>query len=103
MRISKFAIPEIIFGRGSIVHLASCAKRVGARRVLFVSDSGLAKAGWVDRIQEILHEDAPYVFLYVPDALPAYSSRFVGVELGPGGIGQNFKDWYVPLDKRRHK
>ncbi len=33
MRISKFAIPEIIFGRGSIVHLASCAKRLGGRRV----------------------------------------------------------------------
>ena len=57
MRISKFAIPEIIFGRGSIVHLASCAKRVGARRVLLVSDQGLVGAGWVDRIQEILRDN----------------------------------------------
>ena len=39
MRISKFAIPEIIFGRGSIVHLASCAKRLGARRVLLVTSA----------------------------------------------------------------
>ena len=57
MRISKFAIPEIIFGRGSIVHLASCAKRVGARRVLLVSDQGLVGAGWVERIQEILRDN----------------------------------------------
>jgi len=57
MRISKFAIPEIIFGRGSIVHLASCAKRLGGRRVLLVSDPGLVGAGWVDRIMEILRDN----------------------------------------------
>ncbi|MGD9607947.1 MAG: iron-containing alcohol dehydrogenase [Desulfovibrionaceae bacterium] len=57
MRISKFAIPEIIFGRGSIVHLASCAKRLGGRRVLLVTDQGLVGAGWVDRIMEILRDN----------------------------------------------
>ncbi|EFL52660.1 iron-containing alcohol dehydrogenase [Solidesulfovibrio fructosivorans JJ]] len=57
MRISKFAIPEIIFGRGSIVHLASCAKRLGGRRVLLVSDQGLVAAGWVDRIMDILRDN----------------------------------------------
>lgn len=57
MRISKFAIPEIIFGRGSIVHLASCAKRLGGRRMLLVSDQGLVGAGWVDRIMEILRDN----------------------------------------------
>jgi len=57
MRISKFAIPEIIFGRGSIVHVASCAKRLGGRRVLLVSDAGLVGAGWVERIMEILREN----------------------------------------------
>ncbi len=57
MRISKFAIPEIIFGRGSIVHLASCAKRLGGRRVFLVSDQGLVEAGWVDRIMEILRDN----------------------------------------------
>ena len=57
MRISKFAIPEIIFGRGSLVHLASCAKRLGGRRVLLVTDKGLAEAGWVDRILDILRDN----------------------------------------------
>ncbi len=68
----------------------------------FTLDQDVRKKAY-DRIQEILHDDVPYVFLYVPDALPAYSNRFVGVEQGPGGIGHNFKDWYVPLDKQRYK
>ncbi|MDR2947459.1 MAG: peptide-binding protein [Candidatus Adiutrix sp.] len=53
-----------------------------------------------DRIQEIFYEEAPYVFLFVPDALPVYSSRIIGVETSPGGIGHNLKDWYVPLNKQ---
>jgi len=55
------------------------------------------------RIQEILHEEAPYVFLYVPDALPVYSSRFIGPRVDPIGVGYNLKDWYVPLDKQVYK
>ena len=55
-----------------------------------------------DRIQEILHDDVPYVFLYVPDALPVFSRRFIGVEQGPGGIGHNIKDWYVPQELQRY-
>jgi len=56
-----------------------------------------------DRIQEIFYEDVPYVFLYVPDTLPVISKRFIGPEVGPGGLGHNFKDWYVPLDQQRYK
>lgn len=56
-----------------------------------------------DRIQEIFYEDVPYVFLYVPDALPVYSNRFIGPEVGPGGIGHNFNQWYVPSDRQRYK
>ncbi|MDR0882104.1 MAG: peptide-binding protein [Candidatus Adiutrix sp.] len=56
-----------------------------------------------DRIQEIFHEEAPYVFLYVPDALPVISSRVIGPEVGPGGLGHNFNDWYVPLDRQIHR
>jgi len=56
-----------------------------------------------DRIQEIFYDDVPYVFLYVPDTLPVISKRFIGPEVGPGGLGHNFKDWYVPLDQQRYK
>lgn len=54
MQITKFAIPEVIFGNGSIKYLASCALRLGAKRVLLVSDKGLEKSGWVDIIRGIL-------------------------------------------------
>lgn len=57
MEVSKFAIPEIIFGRGSLQYAALCARRLGAEKVLLVSDSGLEKAGWVQRITEILVEE----------------------------------------------
>lgn len=48
------------------------------------------------RIQEIMAEDQPYTFLYVPDALPAVSARFRGIEPAPAGIMHNFHKWYVP-------
>ncbi|MDD2366829.1 MAG: peptide-binding protein [Desulfuromonadaceae bacterium] len=48
------------------------------------------------RIQEILAEDQPYTFLYVPDALPVVSSRIRGIEPAPAGIGYNQNFWYVP-------
>ncbi|GFM38051.1 iron-containing alcohol dehydrogenase [Desulfovibrio psychrotolerans] len=57
MLVTKFAIPEIIFGKGSTKHLAQCARRLGARRVLLVSDAGLERAGWVSMIKGLLEED----------------------------------------------
>lgn len=54
MLSTKFAIPDIIFGRGAITHLAQCAKRVGAQRVFFVSDKGVEAAGWVGLVKGIL-------------------------------------------------
>ena len=55
-----------------------------------------------DRIQEILAEDQPYTFLYVPDALPIISARFRGIEPAPLGIGYNFIKWYVPAAEQRY-
>lgn len=52
------------------------------------------------RIQEILAEDQPYTFLYVPDALPVVSARIRGVEPAPAGIGHNQIKWYVPKDEQ---
>jgi len=51
------------------------------------------------RIHEILVEDQPYTFLYVPDALPVLHKRFKGVEKAPLGIWYDFIHWYVPKDK----
>jgi len=55
------------------------------------------------RIQEILAEEQPYTFLYVPDALPVVSARFHGIEPAPAGISYNFIEWYVPKAEQVYK
>ncbi len=55
-----------------------------------------------DRIQEILAEEQPYVFLYVPDALPIVSARIHGIEPAPLGISYNFIRWYVPKEAQKY-
>ncbi|BCR05403.1 peptide-binding protein [Desulfuromonas versatilis] len=55
-----------------------------------------------DRFQEILAEEQPYCFLYVPDALPVVASRFRGIEPAPAGIMHNFIRWYVPRDEQKY-
>ena len=55
-----------------------------------------------DRIQEILHHDQPYCFLYVPYALPAVHKRFKGVEVAPAGLTHNIDKWWVPQNERKH-
>jgi peptide/nickel transport system substrate-binding protein len=55
-----------------------------------------------DRIQEILAEDQPYIFLYVPDALPIFSARIRGIEPAPIGIGHNTIWWYVPKEEQKY-
>jgi peptide/nickel transport system substrate-binding protein len=55
-----------------------------------------------DRIQQILAEEQPYTFLYVPDVLPTVASRVHGIKPAPSGIGYNFIRWYVPEDKQKY-
>jgi len=55
------------------------------------------------RIQELLHEDVPYVFLYVPDALPVVAARFHGIKPAPAGISYNFIKWYVPEHLQKYR
>ncbi|NJD37814.1 MAG: peptide-binding protein [Geobacter sp.] len=54
------------------------------------------------RIQEILADEQPYTFLYVPDALPVVSARIKGIEPAPAGIGHNLIKWYVPKQEQRY-
>lgn len=54
------------------------------------------------RIQEILADEVPYVFLYVPDATPVVHGRFRGIKPSPIGIGYNLPKWYVPKPLQRH-
>ncbi len=52
------------------------------------------------RIQEILADELPYTFLYVPDSLPTVSARIRGIQPAPAGIGYNQIKWYVPKNEQ---
>lgn len=52
----KFEVPEIIFGKGLLSQVGSCAKRLGGKKVFLVSDQGLFLAGWVDYVIRSLQE-----------------------------------------------
>jgi peptide/nickel transport system substrate-binding protein len=54
------------------------------------------------RMQQILAEDLPVIFLYYRDALPVVSSRIRGVSPAPAGILYNFDEWYVPKAQQRY-
>jgi len=55
------------------------------------------------RVQDILAEEVPYIFLYVPDATPIIHNRFKGIEPAPLiGMKYNFPEWYVPRKLQRH-
>jgi peptide/nickel transport system substrate-binding protein len=55
------------------------------------------------RIQEILAEEQPYVFLYAPESLPVIHGRFRGVEIGDLGItAANFLRWWVPAAEQKY-
>jgi peptide/nickel transport system substrate-binding protein len=54
------------------------------------------------RFQEIIAEDQPYTFLFVPDALPAIHKRFRGIKPAPAGINYNFPKWYVPKGEQKY-
>lgn len=57
---------------------------------------------YYDRFQEIIAEDQPYTFLYVPDDLIIISKRIRGIEPAPIGLGHNFIKWYVPKDEQKY-
>ncbi|WP_111494305.1 alcohol dehydrogenase-like regulatory protein ErcA [Marinobacter bohaiensis] len=54
--LRKFVAPEIVFGAGSRKAVANFASHFGARRVLLVSDAGVAAAGWVSEVEALLLE-----------------------------------------------
>ena len=61
-----------------------------------------ARVRYYHRLQEILAEEQPIVFLYFRDALPVVSSRVRGIVPAPNGIRYNFPTWYVPTHLQRY-
>lgn len=60
------------------------------------------RRGYYQRIQEIIYDEQPYMFLYIPDSLFILHSRFRGIKPAPIGIGYNFIEWWVPRDEQRY-
>jgi peptide/nickel transport system substrate-binding protein len=56
---------------------------------------------YYDRFQEIIAEDQPYTFLYVPEELIIISSRFRGIVPAPIGLDYDFIKWYVPKGEQK--
>ncbi len=54
------------------------------------------------KFQEILAEEQPYVFLYVPYSLVIIHKRFRNVKLAPAGITYNLEKWYVPKLEQKY-
>ncbi|QER41831.1 peptide-binding protein [Thermodesulfobacterium sp. TA1] len=54
------------------------------------------------KIQEILAEDQPYTFLYIPMSLEAISVRIQEVKTSAIGIGYNLEEWWVPKEKQKY-
>ncbi len=65
----KFEVPEIIFGRGLLSQVGSCARRLGGKKIFLVSDQGLFKAGWVDQVMQSLL-DSGLRFAYYDQVTP---------------------------------
>jgi peptide/nickel transport system substrate-binding protein len=55
------------------------------------------------RIQDILAEEQPYTFLFVPYTTLAVHKRIKGIEPAAAGIMYNFIKWYVPEGQVRYK
>ncbi|MCI4626172.1 MAG: peptide-binding protein [Candidatus Magnetoovum sp. WYHC-5] len=47
------------------------------------------------QVQDILAEDLPYIFLYVPDSLVMLNKKIKGIKPSPIGIGYNQRQWFI--------
>lgn len=57
MQVCKFTVPEIIFGRGVLDQVGKAAQRLGATRVLVVSDPGIIAAGWLEQMLPFVEQE----------------------------------------------
>ncbi|MFH0824875.1 MAG: peptide-binding protein, partial [Pseudomonadota bacterium] len=58
---------------------------------------------YYDRFQEILADEVPYTFLWVPETLPLVHSRVQGIKASTLGIDYNLPEWYTPETGRKYE
>lgn len=95
-RVSKFLVPEIVFGHGALSEAGFAARRLDARRVFVVTDPGIIEAGWLDELQGYLTDARlPHVVWHgvtpnpkdheVAAGFQAYGASGADVIIGLGG------------------
>ena len=60
------------------------------------------RAALYRRFQEVLAQEQPYCFLYVPYSQSAVQARFQGIAPALAGIMHNFDTWWVPKDLQKY-
>ena len=53
------------------------------------------------RLQEILHEEQPYTFLWYPEEVAAYHKRFQNAKWIPLRPGYDLNEWFVPRESQK--
>ena len=71
VELRKFLAPEFLFGLDSRLLVGRYARKLGAKRVLLVSDPGVARAGWTEETAGLLEAEGLSVH------------RFLGVSPNP--------------------
>ncbi|MFT4819136.1 MAG: alcohol dehydrogenase [Marinobacter psychrophilus] len=80
--LRKFVSPEIVFGAGSRKSVANFASNFGAKHVFLVSDPGVAAAGWVSEIVNLLTDAGIRTTVYTGvSANPRVDEVMAGAEL----------------------
>lgn len=65
-----------------------------------LSNRSLAKPVW-HQFQQIIVDDCPYTFLFIPDNLAGISRRVQGVNMDVRGFLVDGHRWWIPADQRR--
>lgn len=95
-RVSKFLVPEVIFGVGTLAEVGGAVRRAGGGRALLVSDPGVMAAGWVERALPHLDDAGVHYAVWhdltpnpkdveVEAALDAYAAAGCDVLVAVGG------------------
>ncbi|PLX93988.1 MAG: alcohol dehydrogenase [Desulfuromonas sp.] len=79
--LRKFVAPEYIFGAGARHLVGEYARKLGARRILLVSDPGVMAAGWCAEVEAALeHANLPYHLFSMVTPNPRDAEVMAGVE-----------------------
>jgi len=82
MGLRKFVAPEYVFGVGGRHLAGQYAKKLGARKILIVTDPGVIAAGWTgDVIAAVEKEDLPYVVFSDVSPNPRSEETIEGAEV----------------------